>query len=116
MSHKRVIPRDCFNEAKLLKCIGHLYIVGERSKNYGIEIDIEHNGQPFEVELTKDGSLWLKNVFVFINRSMVLMKTTYNSKANYPLFCAVSHEDEVQELRVFDEDGQLSEEFLKFFN
>lgn len=31
MTYLRVIPRDLFNEAKLLKCLGKLYLEAEKS-------------------------------------------------------------------------------------
>ena len=48
MTYARVCPRDLFNEASLLKCLGHLWPVCERIPGVGwVEPQI---GEPFVIE------------------------------------------------------------------
>ncbi len=44
--YTRVIPRDLFNEAKLLKCIGRLVLLIHDGDHNNISF--EHDGEPFE--------------------------------------------------------------------
>lgn len=54
-NYTRVIPRNFFNEAKLLKCFGKLSLaVLDCQTPPGIKIDIHDTGAPFQIELTDD--------------------------------------------------------------
>ena len=113
-SHRypRVVPRDFFNESKLLKCMGFLALrILDRQLPEGITIEIDETGEPFDIQLTDDGSLTVVNYDVRVNGLDVVMKTTYNSKANFPLFCELDYE----EFRVFNEQGEFDQEFLTKF-
>lgn len=111
MQYQRVIPRDFFNEAKLLKCLGHLSLkILDGMLPDGVKIAIEESGKPFEIHLTDDGRLFLNDYDVTINDTYVSMSTTYNSKDNYPLVCF--HDD--VETVVFNELGMFTEEFIEF--
>lgn len=112
MTYKRVIPRDFFNEAKLLKCMGHLALkVHDGLVPEGITISIRESGKPFEIILDHDGHLWIKNYPVLVNGKGVIMKTVYNSKSPYPFYCEIAGE----EITVFDDDGHWDQEFLDYF-
>lgn len=109
MSYKRVIPRDFFNESKLLKCMG-LLAVKILDQTTPCKIEIDEPGQPFEIELLQEGSLFVRNYRVYVKGVPVTMKTTYNSKENFPFFC----EYKLTDYRVFTDDGVWDEEFLEF--
>jgi len=86
MSYLRVIPRDLFNEAKLLKCLGALYIAAERLPEGWVTLERGHDGAPFQIEQNKsDGSIFVANVHVYVNKIHVHVYTSLNSKAPYPL-------------------------------
>lgn len=108
-TYTRVIPRDFFNEAKLLKCMGWLSLKILDAQT-PCEILIEESGEPFNVELTDGGELFVSNYPVTIKGASVLLKSVYNSKSNYPFFCEYEYTD----YRVFEEDGTFSEEFINF--
>jgi len=111
MQYTRVIPRDFFNEAKLLKCLGQLSLkILQCEFPENIKVTIEENGEPFEIVLMEEGSLYVRNYVTTINDKHVLFKTTYNSKENYPLLCEYNNE----EVTVFDNSGCLSNEFKEF--
>lgn len=110
-NYTRVIPRDFFNEAKLLKCMGLLSLkILDANVPEEIKITMEDSGDPFEVHLSDEGSLFLTNYRTRINGVPVVFKTTYNSKSNYPFFCEYDYCD----YAVFTEDGDFDDEFLQF--
>lgn len=111
-NYDRVIPRDLFNEAKLLKCIGQLCLLIHDRENTPTEMSFEHNGEPFEIELLPEGSLTITNIKITIKEIECIFKTTYNSKSNYPLIVAHGYD----EYPVFNDLGQFDEEFIEFCN
>src|SRR5262249_54620035 len=102
--YMRVIPRDLFNEANLLKCLGHFWIKTEGSRH----VRIEHAGGPFVIAQDEsDGSLSVGNVHVFIRDQLCTLTRPLNSRAPWPLYLRSETHDEVP---VFMEDGELSPE------
>lgn len=108
-TYTRVIPRDFFNEAKLLKCMGQLALKILDAQT-PCKIIIEDSGDPFRIELTDCGSLYVANYPILVKDVPVLFKTTYNSKSAFPFYCEHYYTD----YRVFDESGNWDEEFLSF--
>jgi len=114
MSYFRVIPRDLFNEAKLLKCLGKLSLLHvDRMLPEGFEVALDYDNRPFGVEQDPaSGSLLAANVLVTWNGERVHCYTTLNNKNAWPLF----FETEAGECdKVFTEDGELSDEFKAAF-
>lgn len=112
-TYRRVIPRDLFNDAKLLKCLGQLALIIFNGKDEANScpptLEIDHDGQPFNiVQDPEDGGLRCDNVTVTINGRPIKMTTNYNSRDNWPLYA----DDTVP---VFSEIGygRLSKEFLE---
>lgn len=97
MSYKRVLPRDLFNEAKLLKCLGQLALLihdGKAPDGLSFEQDamscdgFDIDQDPFSGELYVDNlTLWfdLGEDAIRINLS-----THYNSRDSYPLVYEIS--------------------------
>lgn len=109
-TYTRVIPRDFFNEAKLLKCMGILSLkILDSQLPEGIEIEIEENYDPFEVNLTDDGILFVSNYNVVINGTPVFVGTRYNSKSNLPFVLVVDY----TEYEIFSEEGKFTDEFIE---
>ena len=109
INYQRVLPRDLFNEAKLLKCMGRLTLL-IHDRQTPVKMDFEENGEPFIIDLMIDGSLTITNLKIFINGEKYLFKTTINCKSNYPLFL---YRDLVEYL-VFDEAGKFDNDFIEF--
>ena len=111
-SHKRVIPRDFFNESKLLKCMGRLSIkILDNDLPEGVSIKIDENGEPFDIVL--DGvisKLYVSNYKTTVNDVEVKFGTEYNSKSNYPLYLIYGYD----EIEVFDDNGDFSDEFVDY--
>lgn len=108
-NYTRVLPRDLYNESKLLKCIGRLVLLIEDGHApYGLQY--EHEGEPFEIGLVEDGHLTFTNIHFSIGETELFLKTVYNSKNNYPLFLEYDNVD----YEVFDEHGHFTKEFFSF--
>lgn len=114
MAYERVIPRDFFNEAKLLKCMGQLsLLIEDRALPEGVRIKLlvpSYTGF-FIVQDPADAGLYIHNCSVFVNEKRVIMKSVYNSKAPYPLLCEYKNSAGVH---VFNDDGTLTSEFIEF--
>src|SRR6266700_7094188 len=104
----RVILRDLFNEAKLLKCIGRLTLLIHDGNTNGITV--EHDDNPFKIGLLDDGYLSIKNITFELNGKILLFKSLYNSKNNYPLVLEYNY----CEYTIFDETGNYTTEFIEF--
>lgn len=109
MSRVRVIPRDLFNEANLLKCYGQMYLNLERLR---LEDCLQHDGGRFRIlESDDDGSLTVVNVRLVVTGREVRLSRPLNSRDAYPLH---AHPDDVTELAVFTADGSFTPDMLEF--
>jgi hypothetical protein len=114
MTYTRVIPRDFFNEAKLLKCFGKLSLsILDCKLPDGVKVTIEECGDPFEICLSHDGLLFIANYLTCVNGESVMFGSRYNSKRNFPFYCI--HPESLEEIEVFTDDGKFSEEFVANF-
>ncbi len=111
MSYLRVIPRDLFNEAKLLKCLGQLALIihdGVRVPR-GLSLDHENEEDGFRIDQDSNtGALYCENLTCYCSGRMIGLRSPYNSKDAFPLQFNVG--DEIDG-RVFDESGALSDDF-----
>lgn len=112
-SYTRVIPRDFFNESKLLKCMGRLALLRlDNQLPDGIEIEIDEHGEPFDIKQDMNsGSIYVSNYSTSVNDIDVIFATRLNSKEPYPMVCIIGYD----EVEVFDNDGDFVEEFIEYF-
>lgn len=104
----RVIPRDLFNEANLLKCLGRLALLAERAP--GVLVD--HDGGPFEVvQNDDDGSISVPSVDVRVAGVRLLLWRPLNAREPWPLWAAVDGDPGFDPVPVFRDDGVFSPEF-----
>ncbi len=108
--YMRVIPRDLFNEAKLLKCIG-LLCLKIHDRQTPVQMGIIETGKAFSIGLNEEGSLTITNLDILIKGQKFIFKTTYNSKSNFPLFVETY---DCAEYTVFNEVGEFDQEFIDF--
>lgn len=111
INYNRVLPRDLFNESKLLKCIGRLCLFIHNNE-VPFTMSIEETSEPFKIGLTEDGHLTITNLDILIDNTSVQFKTVYNSQSPYPLIASFHYE----ECLVFDDNGEFTEEFVEFRN
>lgn len=105
----RVVPRDLFNEAKLLKCIGHLVLQIHDNNNVA-NISFHHDDEPFIIGLLDEGYLQVCNISFWVNNIKIDFVSQYNSKGNYPLMAYHDYCEYV----VFNDDGTFCVDFLDF--
>jgi len=107
MKYNRVLPRDAFNEANYLKCIGQLELNQGLSEAHSV-----FDGAPFDFGMSEDGELYLLNYYWKTEKNDKLyFYRGLNSREKFPLFIIFNEEL----ISVFEIDGTLSKEFLKIF-
>jgi hypothetical protein len=108
MAYRRVIPRDLFNEADLLKCLGRLCILLENHQGHRAELS-EGDGAPFDIQQDESsGALEVRNLPFRIAGNPFRLTRPLNSRRPWPLYA----EDEDDAWSVFTSDGELTPEFL----
>lgn len=80
----RVLPRDAFNDANLLKCVGKITLLIEDGI---IKLTYEYDGKPFDIQQDEsDGSTYIANVSFFTPSGKPLQhRRPLNSRARWPL-------------------------------
>jgi hypothetical protein len=109
-TYLRVIPRDLFNEASLLKCLGRFWIETERYQPR--KVQMEFDGEAFDVCQDDDGRLWVRNIEIFIHGKPYWHYRPLNSREPWPLY--LTTDDDC--IAVFTDDGQLTPELLALIN
>lgn len=107
----RILPRDAFNDASLLKCIGQLTLLIEDRK---INLTYDYDGEPFDIQQdAADGSTFVANISFyapstdgFTGRS-IRHRRPLNSRDAWPLI--LYHDD--NEYYAFDEKGNFMPSF-----
>jgi len=110
MTYKRVAPRDLFNEAKLLKCLGRLaLLILDHKAPKGLSY--EDNGERYRIEQdSNSGDIHCASGVCFKHKGQVLqLYTGLNSREAYPL---VLRTDDYEEYYVFDEKGNFTDDFI----
>jgi len=111
MSYKRVVPRDLFNEAKLLKCLGRLSLTIHEMFGVGRFLNHELGGSDrgFIIDQCISGDIFCRNYLVWDKRGVAVdLRSQLNSKLNYPLL--FNYKD-VEDF-VFNDSGSYSKEFI----
>lgn len=110
--YERVKPRDLFNEAKLLKCMGRFWLLVQ-DELLPYKVNLDHNtinNKGFHIiQDGSDASIFIGNITVEVEGVNIFLYANYNNKSNYPFFAMLEEEC----YRVFDEDGNFTEDFLK---
>jgi len=108
MDYQRVIPRDLFNEAKLLKCLGQLALMLHDKPIDGLVFDHESPELGFIIRRNEgSGALYCSNLVLYWKGNIIDLNSPYNSKENYPIYFSFNE----SEGRVFDESGIVTSEF-----
>lgn len=113
MSYQRVLPRDLFNEAKLLKCLGRMALLINDEMTGGFKLELKHytvKSPGFIIDQNPDaGSFYCKNLKLMLGDKEIPLSTALNSRQSYPMYFT---DDRGEECCVFDEAGCLAAEFL----
>lgn len=109
MNYIRVIPRDLFNEANLLKWMGRVYIQSEYTDDVKVELTDEGSKGGFRImQSPADGSIYVENVIVTVKGRRVHLFTGLNSRSELPLYAEYGSKVE----SVFDSEGYFTDEFM----
>lgn len=107
MTYKRVLPRDLFNEANLLKCIGKLTLMIEDGLIPWMSY--HYDGEAFNIcQDPSDGSLFVSNVQFFANNKTLVVDRPLNSREAWPLRLVT----EDNTFDIFNDEGEF---ILKFW-
>ena len=110
-TYTRVIPRDLFNEAKLLKCLGRLsLLIHEEKAPKGLFMHANNGDHRFVMHNTGMLSIKWPTLSIMMNGVTLTFGIYANNRTPYPLEL-VYGDDEV---RVFDDEGNFEDEFLEF--
>lgn len=117
MSYIRVIPRDLFNEADLLKCLGTLELKLDNAQDHKASLTFDGSinvAVGFDVDQNPDdGSIYSTTVEFVCAGTHYELYRPLNSRDKWPLYVhLVGNGDD--DIRVFEESGNLSREFCEF--
>ena len=113
-TYLRILPRDLFNESKLLKCMARvsLLILDHKAPDW---LTMQDEIEFFDIRQDPiDGDIYIKNLPVYIHGDRYLFYTLMNNKSPYPLI--VTHNDTGEIIEVLDDDGNFSKTFLNSFS
>lgn len=113
MSYARVIPRDLFNEGKLLTCLGRLWILLEKNPRHRAGM-VQLNRGRFEItQDPSDGAICCENVkLVLVGGESPWLFRPLNSRGRWALWARFGDPlGEFEDLEVFTPDGELAAEF-----
>lgn len=115
MTYVRVIPRDLFNEANLLKCLGHLYIMLEGITSKA-KFDVE-DATAFDIQQNEnDGSIYVANLPFSADGRTAHLSRPLNSRDPWPLYLSLPDDPDFEPIRVFEKTGFFTEDMLSFIN
>lgn len=105
--YQRVIPRDLFNEANLLKCVGRLVLLIEDGK---LDWRYDYDNTPFEIyQDESDGSIKIANIHFWDTTigERIYVWNPLNSRAPWPVVAASALWEDGEEKPVFDSNGNF---------
>lgn len=117
MTYTRVIPRDLFNEANLLKCYGQLWLKLENRFGGLIRMDDVISGERFEiVQRPEDGWTYIENLTPMIRGEAYRLVRPLNSREPWPLYAEKIGDPDFEGVAVFDDNGNLSDDFQRLLS
>lgn len=103
----RVLPRDLFNEANLLECLGALWIAVENSDRARFTVD---DVDSFDIRQSPDdGSIYVANAPFEVNGVRYTLFRPLNSREPWPLLAVQGDDPDAEYFEVFDSNGKLSQ-------
>jgi hypothetical protein len=110
--YRRVLPRDLFNEASLLKCYGRLVIALEE-KGLSVRATLAETVKSFEILMrSSDGFLFVNNLPLTVGDRAFRLVRPLNSRGAWPLYAEAIGDPNFESVDVFDDHGDLSPEML----
>ena len=104
-----VLPRDLFNQGKILQQIGKLCLAIHNYELPTLEFELE--GDNFDIGLSDSGNLYIGNLIFSMSENPIEFYTRYNSRESNPLLTINPVTKE--EIYVFTDNGEFTEDFLE---
>lgn len=111
MTYVRVLPRDLFNEASLLKCHGKLWILLDNmnARHCSFPEDVPQ----FDIAMNEDdGSIFVANLPLTVRGVAYRLMRPLNSRRPWPLYAQRVDDDDADPVDVFNDDGELTVDML----
>ncbi len=114
MTYRRVIPRDLFNEANLLKCLGQLWMKTEIYQGRSPRpVLILHTGNEWNIQQNDaDGSIHSGSITVMIRNQAYDHHRPLNSREPWPLWLSLRCDPDAEEFLAFTDEGELHPDLL----
>ena len=104
-NYTRVVPRDLFNESKLLKCLGRVSLF---CLDYKTPFKVVHDGKPFSIcQNPDDGSIYCENFNLYLEGEHLHLLTPLNSRDDWPLMATYKGD----EYYMFNQFGHIMPNF-----
>jgi hypothetical protein len=115
MSYKRVIPRDLFNEANLLKLYGQVALHLHDHPIEGVALiysgdENDEDGSPFDIDQDIDGNLLIMNLDLYVRGVGYLLSRPINTREPWSLYAQDIYSPDSDPTSVFDHEGRFSPE------
>ena len=111
--YRRVMPRDLFNEASLLKCYGLLVIVLGEVEHLRATLE-QSDDMSFSIgQDPSSGAISIENVVFAIDGLPYGLERPLNSRRPWPLVVATGPDPDFEEIDVFDDEGDLTSDMLR---
>ena len=111
MSCTRVIPRDLFNEANLMKCYAQIYLNLEKM-NVDAHLTPPNEDEGFHIIIDEGtGGTSISNVQFLVGGEPVELFRPLNSREDWPLYMM---KEDGEEISVFEDNGKFTYEFNEF--
>lgn len=113
-NYRRVLPRDLFNEANLLKNYARLWILLNESNQIIGQI-LEHSADTFDIQQNESsGGLTIANLTFVVKGETYVLERPLNSREEWSLMVSSCHSRiDFEEISVFDDSGNFSNEMRK---
>jgi hypothetical protein len=111
-NYQRVIPRDLFNESKLLQQLGFLCLAIHDWKLSRLKF--EDTGNRFDIQLSDEGELSVTNLTFLRGEEAIRFWINYNSRTKNPLLFENPRTGDPD--YVFDDQGEFTSRFFEQFN
>lgn len=110
VKYKREIPRDLFNEAKLLKQLGKIELIINHTGPNKIGLKSEWDREPFDIRQDQgDGSIFVANYHLMLDGEEIHLYNPLNAREDWPMMARYKGED----YYMFNNKGEIMPNFGK---
>jgi hypothetical protein len=109
----RVLPRDLFNEASLLKCYGRLWILLDEMRDHCAAF-VTEDADAFDIAQDEaSGSIYVQNIDFQVMGISCRLTRPLNSRSSWPLYVEdMDERNGFDPVPVFDDNGNLSVDMM----